>query len=110
MLRSSEATSRAITSSSMTHGPAMKNRGLESVMEDRKSTRLNSSHGYISYAVFCLKKTTHKRQRPCTVSVQRGVAAQTRTRRTACQHVSQFYSSTHAQLLVTPLLLSSFFF
>src|SRR3989449_4166538 len=27
--------------------------------EDRKSTRLNSSHGYISYAVFCLKKKTH---------------------------------------------------
>src|SRR5256884_1588759 len=30
---------------------------------DRKSTRLNSSHGYISYAVFCLKKkknTAHK--------------------------------------------------
>src|SRR2546429_853500 len=26
-------------------------------VEDRKSTRLNSSHGYISYAVFCLKKT-----------------------------------------------------
>src|SRR2546429_6573475 len=26
------------------------------VDEDRKSTRLNSSHGYISYAVFCLKK------------------------------------------------------
>src|SRR2546422_2993259 len=25
-------------------------------MVDRKSTRLNSSHGYISYAVFCLKK------------------------------------------------------
>src|SRR5216684_134535 len=25
---------------------------------DRKSTRLNSSHGYISYAVFCLKKNT----------------------------------------------------
>src|SRR2546422_8252889 len=25
-------------------------------MADRKSTRLNSSHGYISYAVFCLKK------------------------------------------------------
>src|SRR5687768_17919398 len=40
---------------------------------DRKSTRLNSSHGYISYAVFCLKKkkkkqhnkmqnTTHRKQ------------------------------------------------
>src|SRR2546422_5040857 len=27
-------------------------------MRDRKSTRLNSSHGYISYAVFCLKKKT----------------------------------------------------
>src|SRR2546422_2073247 len=26
------------------------------LIEDRKSTRLNSSHGYISYAVFCLKK------------------------------------------------------
>src|SRR2546422_5997567 len=31
-------------------GPLGSNRG------DRKSTRLNSSHGYISYAVFCLKK------------------------------------------------------
>src|SRR2546429_6532734 len=37
--------------------------GLESLLGDlvvsarnRKSTRLNSSHGYISYAVFCLKK------------------------------------------------------
>src|SRR5687768_17803426 len=27
-----------------------------SCASDRKSTRLNSSHGYISYAVFCLKK------------------------------------------------------
>src|SRR2546422_5348333 len=30
---------------------------------DRKSTRLNSSHGYISYAVFCLKKKK-KQTRP----------------------------------------------
>src|SRR2546429_7260809 len=29
------------------------------VRADRKSTRLNSSHGYISYAVFCLKKKNH---------------------------------------------------
>src|SRR2546429_3694158 len=29
---------------------------------DRKSTRLNSSHGYISYAVFCLKKKNHQLQ------------------------------------------------
>src|SRR2546422_6810161 len=28
---------------------------------DRKSTRLNSSHGYISYAVFCLKKKKNTR-------------------------------------------------
>src|SRR3989449_6101538 len=30
--------------------------GAPRPLEDRKSTRLNSSHGYISYAVFCLKK------------------------------------------------------
>src|SRR6266436_408562 len=29
-------------------------------LADRKSTRLNSSHGYISYAVFCLKKKKKK--------------------------------------------------
>src|SRR2546422_3478149 len=31
-------------------------RGINIGRLDRKSTRLNSSHGYISYAVFCLKK------------------------------------------------------
>src|SRR5438034_6531591 len=31
--------------------------------EDRKSTRLNSSHTVISYAVFCLKKKKHKKRR-----------------------------------------------
>src|SRR2546422_4757990 len=34
-------------------------RGAE-IKIDRKSTRLNSSHGYISYAVFCLKKKKEK--------------------------------------------------
>src|SRR5205809_3909556 len=29
---------------------------VDRIGRDRKSTRLNSSHGYISYAVFCLKK------------------------------------------------------
>src|SRR2546429_4506769 len=33
---------------------------LRLVNEDRKSTRLNSSHGYISYAVFCLKKKKYR--------------------------------------------------
>src|SRR5687768_18359694 len=31
-------------------------------VQDRKSTRLNSSHGYISYAVFCLKKKKKKKK------------------------------------------------
>src|SRR5688572_31999831 len=31
------------------------------LLVDRKSTRLNSSHSQISYAVFCLKKKTHAR-------------------------------------------------
>src|SRR2546422_11655381 len=35
---------------------------LECRSRDRKSTRLNSSHGYISYAVFCLKKKKNKRK------------------------------------------------
>src|SRR2546422_8596020 len=35
---------------------------------DRKSTRLNSSHGYISYAVFCLKKKKQIRRRPTTLN------------------------------------------
>src|SRR5256884_7312107 len=34
--------------------------GPEASGPDRKSTRLNSSHGYISYAVFCLKKKTNE--------------------------------------------------
>src|SRR5689334_24647337 len=33
---------------------------LRAVREDRKSTRLNSSHSSISYAVFCLKKKKKK--------------------------------------------------
>src|SRR5271169_6963066 len=40
---------------------------------DRKSTRLNSSHGSISYAVFCLKKkTTNKTSVPLTQTSMRG--------------------------------------
>src|SRR2546429_4719665 len=36
---------------------------------DRKSTRLNSSHGYISYAVFCLKKKNNHAGQVGTVAV-----------------------------------------
>src|SRR2546422_2253894 len=35
-------------------------------LRDRKSTRLNSSHGYISYAVFCLKKKKNKKDHKIT--------------------------------------------
>src|SRR2546422_4680949 len=42
---------RALASDQPTPGP-----GHLCFVTDRKSTRLNSSHGYISYAVFCLKK------------------------------------------------------
>src|SRR2546422_2915523 len=41
----------ALVFAAMTNAPAA---------QDRKSTRLNSSHGYISYAVFCLKKKKRK--------------------------------------------------
>src|SRR2546422_4240421 len=40
---------------------------------DRKSTRLNSSHGYISYAVFCLKKK--KRNSTCYTTQSIVIAA-----------------------------------
>src|SRR2546422_8509557 len=40
------------------HGSGAQGRGGR----DRKSTRLNSSHGYISYAVFCLKKKKKKQK------------------------------------------------
>src|SRR2546429_1092056 len=36
--------------------PASASSASSTPFTDRKSTRLNSSHGYISYAVFCLKK------------------------------------------------------
>src|SRR2546422_7837540 len=45
---------------------------------DRKSTRLNSSHGYISYAVFCLKK---KRERDARSRQQPARPDQARDRR-----------------------------
>src|SRR5947209_9810723 len=36
---------------------------VDAVVRDRKSTRLNSSHANISYAVFCLKKKKNKNKR-----------------------------------------------
>src|SRR2546422_1953409 len=48
------------------------------VMLDRKSTRLNSSHGYISYAVFCLKK----KKKQITYNI------------TMCNEIRRFYLET----------------
>src|SRR2546421_4189890 len=48
---------------------------------DRKSTRLNSSHDQISYAVFCLKK---KKKRPSSIS-----------ERTATRITTRAYSARH---------------
>src|SRR6202051_5239505 len=42
--------------------PPVSAKALGELIEDRKSTRLNSSHMSISYAVFCLKKKTNKIQ------------------------------------------------
>src|SRR5579859_8085799 len=43
--------------------------GFETAHEDRKSTRLNSSHSQISYAVFCLKKKKRDCEKPLTLVV-----------------------------------------
>src|SRR2546430_4627681 len=43
---------------------------VERKKRDRKSTRLNSSHSQISYAVFCLKKKKNKEQPAVAIHVQ----------------------------------------
>src|SRR2546429_3012794 len=50
----SKATLYSITGLTVTQGTASSIG--DTIFKDRKSTRLNSSHGYISYAAFCLKK------------------------------------------------------
>src|ERR1035438_10854707 len=46
--------------------------------QDRKSTRLNSSHLGISYAVFCLKKKKHNKHRTATCIIAFAILAQRR--------------------------------
>src|SRR3712207_9510069 len=55
-IRSSEVMTKRTACSSVIQKRVMRS----SVIVDRKSTRLNSSHANISYAVFCLKKKTTK--------------------------------------------------
>src|SRR2546422_7842842 len=54
---------------------------------DRKSTRLNSSHGYISYAVFCLKKKKNNKH------------TQTATNELTTQLPDDIYESQHLHAL-----------
>src|SRR2546422_6409390 len=49
-------------------------------LSDRRSTRLNSSHGYISYAVFCLKKK--KKNKNTKSSTERNEEQETETVKT----------------------------
>src|SRR2546429_1231889 len=64
-------------------------------IKDRKSTRLNSSHGYISYAVFCLKKKKLQAS-PSVVASLFAVSA--------VKEMSCLLSSSHAPLVSLSLL------
>src|SRR5438477_3025000 len=55
-------------SRSLTEGP--ERAAARAYLQDRKSTRLNSSHMSISYAVFCLKKKTNPDGPPCYCASQ----------------------------------------
>src|SRR2546422_3478809 len=57
---------------------------------DRKSTRLNSSHGYISYAVFCLKK---KKKR--LLERKRTRERRQKLKRTICYQTTQSPTRAH---------------
>src|SRR2546422_2386730 len=55
-LRRRDKNNMLLQSAGQWHRIEIRHRADAKRREDRKSTRLNSSHGYISYAVFCLKK------------------------------------------------------
>src|ERR1039457_815045 len=76
---------------------------------DRKSTRLNSSHLVISYAVFCLKKSeehTSELQSPCNLVCRLLLEKKNNTR--SCLLIVK--SCVHASLPSFSSVLSSFFF
>src|SRR5688572_32604330 len=60
---------REVISSAAKERLAKMNVRLNEAREDRKSTRLNSSHSQISYAVFCLKKKKKKQTNYVIISV-----------------------------------------
>src|SRR3989304_5137799 len=76
---------------------------------DRKSTRLNSSHGYISYAVFCLKKKKKNTNRLIVLShalVHSVDARATRSSSLATPSLAAIFSRLHD----VPFIVFPFFF
>src|SRR2546429_3989000 len=79
---------------------------------DRKSTRLNSSHGYISYAVFCLKKKNniHKHINPAELQSafipelahDPQLKSQIRPLRQLCSHLAATLQTLSASVAYTP--------
>src|SRR5437870_13844511 len=53
--------------------PASGAGGTTRTPRDQKSTRLNSSHVAISYAVFCLKKKTQRKPKPCRRNMRKHI-------------------------------------
>src|SRR5205085_1570911 len=59
--------------------PARAGRAAASRRADRKSTRLNSSHSQISYAVFCLKKKNNRAKKSGMVNITSSVNSRERS-------------------------------
>src|SRR5438128_8870645 len=66
------------------HSPELRGRMYSELAQDRKSTRLNSSHGSISYAVFCLKKKKKKIQDIEEERVYKGIVCDMQVNRRIC--------------------------
>src|SRR5215216_7000687 len=64
LFRSSRRVMRHAEHRGETGKPVPRLAAISPGVRDRKSTRLNSSHQIISYAVFCLKKKNHKGNEP----------------------------------------------
>src|SRR5205809_5431338 len=69
---------------------------------DRKSTRLNSSHGYISYAVFCLKK---KKDNPASTRHPSAGRASARLIYLLGLGLDHIYTGPPPHYILSPLLL-----
>src|SRR2546429_2854921 len=76
-------------------------------MQDRKSTRLNSSHGYISYAVFCLKKKIDYRD-PAHRAAYPPSTSRTRCARAPGTRCFSMYASAHSTACADPHTHTSF--